>query len=187
MFSLYVNNNTNDPTKIVNSTGNAVTINLSPPIILDQTKRYQLRVLQANIVFCQPNITSANNQFTYIYNGTTYTKTIPIGLYGTDDLNTTIGRLTTAQNGNQLFVIKPNEACDTTIVYFLTADTFIDCSTPNNVMSILGFPTSAGQIGGYPDGDGSVESGIQASINTLQLILIRSNITNGSYLNSQQK
>ena len=63
MYSLYINNNANSSNKIVNSTGSSVTCYFNPPIQLNPDKKYEMRLLQANLVYCQPNITSANNNF----------------------------------------------------------------------------------------------------------------------------
>ena len=51
-------------------------------------------------------------------------------------------------------------------------------------MTLLGFPTS-GDISGVP-ANGSVESTSSSQLNSLQLILVKCNITNGSYLNADQ-
>ena len=182
MISLYINN-TPSSSKTINSKANSVNVQLQPPILLDPKKQYQLRVLNANIVYCENNITSANNKFTYTYNGTTYTKTIPVGLYSIDDINNTIARFTTVQNGQQLFAFVANEATATIIVYFATANTFIDCSAANTVMTILGFSSSV--IGGFTGTDGWTESTNTAQLNTLTQILVTSNITNGAYVNGQ--
>ena len=72
MLSLYINNNKQSYKK-VNQQGNEVNMQLQPPIPLDKNKNYQLKVLSANIVFCQPNITSANYKFIYKYNNVWYT------------------------------------------------------------------------------------------------------------------
>ena len=182
MISIYVNN-TPSQYKTINSTYNSVTLQLQPPILLDPNKKYQLRVLNANVVYCQPNITSANNKFSYWVNGVNYVKTIPIGLYGITDIDNTIARYTTAQNGTQLFSFQPNEATSTIIVYFAQANTYIDTdNVANSIMPILGF--TDGQFGGVSAG-GSVESTQQAELNTLTQILVSCNITNGSYLNDQ--
>ena len=84
MISLYIHN-TPSTSKTINSNANSVNVQLSPPIILDATKKYQLRVLNANIVYYENNITSAKNKFTYTYNSVPYTKTLPVGLYSIDD------------------------------------------------------------------------------------------------------
>jgi len=65
---------TNSPSsnKVVNNTGNKVTISFSVPINLDDGKQYQLRLLQGEITYCMPNITSKNNKFKYSYNSTNY-------------------------------------------------------------------------------------------------------------------
>ena len=106
-------------------------------------------MLNANIVYCENNITSANNKFTYTYNSVTYTKSLPVGVYSIDDINDTIARFTTVQNGQQLFAFVPNEATSTIVVYFATTNTYIDCSAANTIMTILGFASVV--IGGFTD------------------------------------
>ena len=184
MFSIYVNN-TPDSNKIINSTSNSVRIYLNPSIELDTQKKWQLRVLSGNIVYCEPNITSSNNKFSYIADGVTYDKTIPTGTYSLDDLNNTIARITTAQNGSQLFAFVGNEATSTVIVYFAQPNTYINLSS-DSIMSLLGFGTAIPRIGGFLTKTGSVESTQKATLDNLQLILVKCNITNGSYLNGGQ-
>ena len=184
MFSIYVNN-TPDSNKIINVTSNSVRIKIDPLINLDSSKKWQLRVLSANIVYCQPNITTTNNKFSYIVDGVTYDKTITTGTYSLDDINNTIARITTAQNSSQLFAFVGNEATSTVIVYFAQPNTYINLSS-DSIMTLLGFGTAIPRIGGFLTKTGSVESTKQASLNNLQLILVKCNITNGSYLNGSQ-
>ena len=72
MYSLTI---TNKPAskKVTNTLGSSVKVYLSDPIELDLKKKYQMRVLSANIVFCEPNITSTNNLFSYVFIGLNYT------------------------------------------------------------------------------------------------------------------
>lgn len=49
--SLYINN-TPESGKIVNATGNKVQVTLAKPIMLDPSKKYQVRLLNAAIVYC---------------------------------------------------------------------------------------------------------------------------------------
>ena len=98
MYSLFINNSTSTtPNKIVNKTGNEVSITLNNPIFLDNTKQYQLRCLQASIVYCQPNITTSNNLFKYSYDGVNYTYNFPIGLYTLDMINKSLADATITQ------------------------------------------------------------------------------------------
>ena len=184
MFSLYINN-TSAPNKYVDSNGSTVRINLDPPIILDPKKKYQLRVLQANVVYCEPNVTSQYTAFSYVVNGTTYNKTIPVGVYGIAELNTTINNITNAVNNAPLFKFAGDASTSKTIVYFSQPNTYINCLS-NRFMSLLGFPSDGEQIGGGVSANLSVTSPQQAVLNNLQLILVTCNITTGSYLNSNQ-
>ena len=85
MYSLTITNKLAD-NKVINRLGSSVKIFLTDPIELDFKKKYQMRVLSANIVFCEPSITSSNNLFSFVVNGIHYTYNIPIGLYGIDDI-----------------------------------------------------------------------------------------------------
>jgi len=51
-------------------------------------------------------------------------------------------------------------------------------------VQLLGFPNDGEQIGGVTSANLSVTSPQQAVLNNLQLILVKCNITSGSYLNS---
>ncbi len=184
-------NNTPDNNKVITNNGSSVKVSFGPPIQLDSKKKYQLRLLSSNITNCNPNITSANNKFSYKYNGLIYDKEIPIGLWSLDEINYIIGMYTTAQNGLQLFAFTGNNFNSTINVTFLTANTFIYL-TQNSIMSILGFSTTSTSgysdyIGGFMNGGRTaVCTGDQpARLDKTSLILVKCNITNGSYLNSQ--
>ncbi len=187
MFTAYINNsNDGDSNKIISNNGSSVRASFDPPISLDSKKKYQLRLLSANITNCNPNITTKNNKFSHKYNGTTYNKEIPVGLFSLNDLNYIIGLYTTGQNGQQLFAITGNEYNSTINIIFLTANTYINI-TPDSVLSILGFGTTLDSIGGFlVGGKTSIVTSTQpARLDTTSLILVKCNITNGSYLNGK--
>ena len=176
MFSLYINNDSNQY-KQVNTTANRINLQLQPPIILDtkHNQKYQLRVISSNIVYCHPNITTKNNTFRYKYNNVWYDKTLPTGIYALKNINDTVARITNAQNGLQLFAFQANEATSTILIYFAYADTYIDCTSANSIMEILGYSSSHGVIGGV-SANGFVETTEQAHLNTLQEIIIKCNV-----------
>jgi len=183
MYSLYINNS-NSPNKTVNSTGNSVTCSFNPAIQLNPDKKYEMRLLQANIVYCQPNITSANNQFSYTYNSTVYTHTFPTGLYQLSDISNQIARWCTTDTGRYaLFSLTGLDQTSQVIVFFQMSGSSIDCTIPNCVMSIIGFPASSGVI--TAPSDGYVTSPTNAVLNSLQEYLVSCNVINGVYQNSQ--
>ena len=62
MISLYITNATGN-NKQVSPLGNSVTVQLGTKIKLDDKKKYHMRLLQSNIVYCSPNVfTDKNNK-----------------------------------------------------------------------------------------------------------------------------
>ena len=111
MISLFISNNPSS-NKIVSTLGNQVTVQLNPSILLDEKKTYHLRLLQANLIYCQPNIFSGkNNQLTYKYTSSKFTpqaeKTIVFdtGLYTIQDLNTKISLYMLAEEGTDKVIL----------------------------------------------------------------------------------
>jgi len=163
---------------------NSITCYFNPPIELDPKKKWEMRLLQANIVYCSPNITSSNNVFSYVYNGVTHTHEFDTGLYSLVDINNQIGRWNVQDtNGITLFSLQANEATSTTIVYFSTTGTSIDCTIANTIINILGFPVSSGHISAPTDS--YVRSPNPIMLNALQQYLISCSAINGIYQNSQ--
>lgn len=84
MLSLFINNNQASQ-KSINSTGNQIIVTLNPPILLDENKEYQMRLLNASIMYCMPNVTSKNNTLSHMFNynvtQTQRTLTFDDGLY----------------------------------------------------------------------------------------------------------
>ena len=186
MQSLYVSNSGVSNTS-VSALGSSVTVYFNPPIKLDTKKKYQIRCLSAAIVYCTPNIsaTKRNNILSYSKGGTNYTITFADGLYALQDINTVISLSTFSQvNDSNLIQFYPNEATSSIYVYFDQANVSINCGATNSIMQILGYPASTGVIGNF-SGSGYCEGTQPANLNSLQNILISSDISTGSYLNSQ--
>ena len=108
MISLYITNKAGSG-KSVSNLGNSVTISLNQPILLDEKKKYNMRLLQANIVYCSPNVyTNVNNALTYTYKASTKTITFDQGLYSIEDINYKIAVATKADfNDENLFKLTP--------------------------------------------------------------------------------
>ena len=134
-----------------------------------------------------PNVTSKNNTLVYMfnYNGTQTQRTITFddGLYSINDLNYTISRFTEiGMNGNDNSLIQfyADESTSKIIVYFSQGNITIK-ETNNNIMIMLGFPNT--DFGAYAT-PGDIKGASRAYINSLQNILVKCDITTGSYFNS---
>ena len=71
--------NTSAPNKIINSTGNRITMTLSNPILLDKDKNYEIGLLNASIVYCNPQVLNRYLRFTY--KTVNYNMVLPNGIY----------------------------------------------------------------------------------------------------------
>ena len=136
--------NTSAPNKIINSTGNRITMTLSNPILLDKYKNYEIGLLNASIVYCDPNVINRYLRFTY--NTVNYNMVVPNGIYSLNDLNVMFVILTESFFANSLFYC---EGLDSTAQvglfcndYQNTQVSFI--SNNYNIFDILGFvPTNS--------------------------------------------
>ena len=80
-----------------------MTINLNPAINLDDDKKkYQLRLLNAYIVYCMPNVTTLNNTLKYTFSGNTYSSVFDTGLYSLEDINAEISMYTSLAGNGKL-------------------------------------------------------------------------------------
>ena len=186
MISLFINN-TMQSSKIVSPLGNQVTVNFSSPIILDDKKKYELRLLNANVVYCMPNVTSANNELWYTINGSTRCVTFDDGLYSLDDINSTLSFFTyQTLNGNEsgMILFEPDQATSKLYISFSRVGITVDCTASHNILGMLGFPASMGVLSS--SASLYYRSTNQAQLNSLQNILIKCDITGGSYVNGDQ-
>ena len=183
MINLFISNSPAQ-NKIINSTGNKVTINLQSPIELASDKTYEARLLHASIIYCMPNITSKNNFFKYKYNNVVHTYNIPVGLYTLDALNKCISLLTLQQVGAEsIFYFQADEATSQILTFFTIVASSIDCSGSNNVMQLLGYENDI-EIGNFTgptlDDSSYSLSTYRAKLNPITSILVKCNICQGS-------
>ena len=191
MISLFLNNSPNS-NKIVSQFGSQLTVSLNPSILLDEKKNYHMRLLQANIVYCQPNIIDGkNNSLTYKYTNSKLTPqsektlTFDTGLYTIDDINTKVSLFMMAEEGvSDLITFLPDPSTSKIYSIYGMADVTIYCDAQNSIMPLLGFPASDGPIGGYPTASYDLSTN-QANLNTIQNYNIQCDITTGTYVNSQ--
>ena len=186
MITLFIDNSKSN-NKIVNTLGNSVTYYYKPSIVLNDKKKYEIRLVSMSIVYCSPNITSSNNKLVYTTNdGITHTYYFEIGLYTLKDINMQISLYTmgsTHGNDANLITFVPDQSTSKLYVYFSSSHTSIDCTT-STIMQILGFPTSMGVIGDFSYSSGSEKSTQRAYLNPIQSFLVQTNITTGNYLGS---
>ena len=106
-----------------------------------------MRLLQANIVYCSPNVyLNVNNVLSYVYNYTTKTITFEQGLYSLEDINYKIALATQEHfNTDNLFHFSPDTS---TSKFFavIKATVTIYCDVPYSIMPLLGFPKTTGDI-----------------------------------------
>jgi len=183
MISLYITNKASSG-KTVTSLGNSVTVNLNQPILLDEKKKYNMRLLQANIVYCSPNVyTNVNNVLSYTYNGSPFTITFDQGLYSVDDINTKISIFTLENNSNaSLFTFEPDSSTSKIYTVYNVANIVINCNVAYSIMPLLGFPKATGNISGPAKYTISTN---QANLNSLQSIFIKCDCVTGSYENNR--
>jgi hypothetical protein len=186
MISLFVNNDTSY-NKIISALGNQVILSLNPPILLDDKKKYEMRLLNANIVYCMPNVTSVNNTLTYTYQGYTHNIVFDTGIYSLDDINVNISLYTAIGNNGgdgNLIVFSADESTSKIYCFFDQPNVVIDCGAPNSIMPMLGFPASSGLMGGLIIASW-IKSATSAQLNSIQNILVKCDATTGSYSNGQ--
>ena len=183
MISLYITNKAGSGNS-VSTLGNSVTINLNQPILLDEKKKYNMRLLQANIVYCSPNVyTNVNNVLSYSYNNVAKTITFDQGLYSIEDINYKIQVSTKADfNDEKLFYFNPDTSTSKIYVVYNQGNIVINCSAQYSIMPLLGFPSSTGNIGGSSKYTLSTN---QADLNSLQSIYIKCDCVTGSYEGSR--
>ena len=186
MISLYINNLAGQ-NKVISPLGNSVTVNLNTPIVLDDHKNYHMRLLQANIVYCTPNVfQNVNNQLSYTFNGNNRTIVFNQGLFTIDDINRQIAIFTSETEGiPSLIELLPDTSTSKIYLVFNRANITVHCGATYSILPTLGFPTSTGDISNgssYPD---YVISTNQANLNSIQNIYIKCDIVTGSYQNAQ--
>ena len=198
MISIFVNNKTS-ANKIVSKKGNQVTVYFNPPILLEKNKDYQLRCLNASIVYCMPNIfTGVNNKLHYFIDGVMQpssfrTITFDNGLYSLRDINRTISYYTTDPshgNNSKLIQFVADQATSKIYVIFDQANTCISMAYTDTILVLLGFTKEqSDETFSYTIGNlllkGNIKSAQQAQLNSLQNILITCDAITGSYENSQ--
>ena len=194
-LTLYIDNKPGK-NKIITNNGSSVTVYFTPNIQLDKKKQYAIRLLQASIVFCEPNITASNNVFMYWINTddnvntTQYSYNIETGIYALSDLNEKISLITNSQCGKTLFYFLANESTGKIYVFFSEPNCNIVCDVNNCVMQMLGFDDVPREIGNFTtiDNNSYVESLYKSKLNPIHNILIKTDLVeNCAYLDTHME
>ena len=188
MISLFVSNSDE---KITTKNGTQITLSLNPPIMLDPEKRYYASCLECDIVYCFANIfTGVNDKFKYaeVNNGvlTNFTHTFSQGIYTIQAIQEEINRTTQSDvQNNFLFILEPDTSTSHIFIHFMSNTATIDCSGNDNVLQILGYPTT-GTLGPVLHVNDFYEAD-NCALNNIQNVLVLASFVNGSYQNGQSK
>jgi hypothetical protein len=178
-------NNTPDANTTVNPLGNQIQILLNPPIHLDNKKKYIMRIISAQILYCFTNIfTGINNKIYYTYKGSSYTIVFPQGLYTLAAISDEIMRQTNNIN-NQPYIISVQGDAANSSVYIVFNDptVTVDCNHSDSLLINLGYPMSTGIIGPFSESGTQFSLGAPAVLNTTTSLLMTCDSCAGSYKN----
>ena len=194
----------NETGKMINTTGSRVTLQFDKPIMLDDNTYNEVYLNTANIPFCEANVTT-KNKFRWCYDDgqtaynllTFYDDNLPVGIYNLKDINDYITLRTKTRTGSKCFNFAPNEYNSTIQTQFLIANYYI-VLTNDSIMSMLGYSlidtfkvTQNGNtyyrigFGGAVSDTSVVNGDSVCNLDTLQSIMVRCSICNGTYFNSQ--
>ena len=125
--------------KIINATGNQIIVTLPSAKYLDRNKEYEVGLINASIVYCNPNCINRYVRFTYMKNN--YDIPIPNGLYSLNVINLQFTILTSFLYDNGLFYVEGIEATSQCILYCndYTNTTVSFQSNNDNIFDLLGF------------------------------------------------
>ena len=197
-----------DNSSTTDANGSYISLNLNPPLYLDTDKDYLVSVVEADITYCQPNVTSTNNLFKFIYPNTsgthnTYSKYLEAGLYDLTELQTQLNLLVIktiradSTTGQPNYGSQPIQLAEMTanskIQYVITDSNFmVDLSGATNVFTqSLGFVATNHAITldsatryVIQQGVVSQESDNDAELNITTNYYLFCDFCSGSYLNS---
>lgn len=181
-ITLFIDNTATDSVK-VNNTGNQITTILNPPIHLDNKKKYVLRVISPQILYCFSNVfTDVNDKVYYTKDNQPYRIVFPQGIYTLNSINEEISRQTNDNNSNPyLFSVQGDAANSSVYIEFNDSLLTIDCNHSDSLLINLGFPMSTGVIGPYFEAGTQYSLGNHADLNTTSSLYINCDICSGSY------
>ena len=153
------------------------TVHYTPPIQLDQTKRYAIGLVSADLWYSWYNVNTENNRLKY-YNGTIwkYIKLQP-GVYNITDINTEFKRLIDSDGDQSVnILIAPNYSTLKCRI-ILSGNYQIDFTQHNSINTVLGFESR------ILAQDGTYDGLYNVNITDINSLLIRCSVINDSYIN----
>jgi hypothetical protein len=173
-------------TLLLSSNATDFTTNLSPPIPLENNKRYEAALLSIDLYNSIPNITPANNKFKYSPDDGITWKIISLntGSYQFQAINDEIQRQMVINNdydkdSNEFYVsIVANVSELKSVVHISNKLYRVDFTIENSIGSVLGFDAVVSY--GY-----NVSNKI-VNITNITSVLVNVDIISGSYINSNQ-
>jgi hypothetical protein len=163
----------------VSPDGSSFSVSLDTPIVIPKSAvSCAIDVISASIWYVTPNISQAlsNNNFTYIYEGLSYSITIPDGLYSLEALNGLLSKdfLRLGFDPN-LIVLTGDDSTQRCILTFTKTNTQVNFTVGNSVRTVLGFnpaiiPAAIQPANYFVYGD------VEAKFNTINNFYIRSSL-----------
>lgn len=171
---------------IVSGNDSRILTRFNPPLLLKESKAYEMALVNLETYYSIPNIHPGNNSFRYSPDegATWFPIVLNTGSYGIDEINDEVLRLLRLNKHKAKIIIDANRS---TLRATLTlAKNFqVDFNVENSLSSVLGFErrlyTHDRATNGYTEGEHIV------NIISINSILVNSDIIHGSYVNGTQQ
>lgn len=145
----------------------------NPPLLINESKQYEVALINANVWYSWFNITPKNNQFKF-YDGSTWTTiTIPPGAYNVTDINKYIKKRLPDEDG---IMIEPNFNTLHSELS-LTHGYQVDFDIDNSIRTVLGFDRKLVST--------TTSSDHLVDITSVHSILIHCDLVNDAYINGR--
>ena len=172
---------------ILNSSKSSFKTKFNPSIELDNTRKYEIALINLETYYSFPNITEINNKFRYSHdNGHTWSIIIiPTGCYELSDLNRIIQQNMKSNahwdDVNEVYHITLGANTSTLkCVLNISPNYVVDFRLDDSLNTLLGFNSE-------PYRQGYHESENVVNIMNINSILVNIDIINGSYVNGVQQ
>lgn len=188
-----------DKANILTNNGSQATFFLNPQLILNPKVPMYLSLLESNCMYNEPNIIAGVNNKLY-FKGVNLSNSAQDFIYEFETGCYTIDMLTAdfqealvilcGTANNYQFEFGTNTYNDTSYVTFRNVNCTsgvkwsIDCTQPNNVMTILGFPASQGILTVSQINESIDSKSNSQLLNSLKSYIITCNLVSNSYYNS---
>lgn len=172
---------------ILSSDGSTATFYLSNPIVINNNVPLYLSLLEANVVFNQPNISSTLNNNTFTFTAPvlgTYTYTFDNGIYDLNLISNEIQEMLTnviGINASSQFSFTSDDSTSKIVIYFQEYSGWSITVNSTSIMQTLGF--SIGTLSATSNNT-YITSQNKAMLNSLRLYVLQiPNLVSGTYFN----